>query len=69
MPVHDQLAIALYRLGHYGNATMTMHVAEWAGVLEGSVVNCTRHVTLALLSFHDFAMAWPDVEQKVGCRG
>lgn len=76
MPVRDQLAISLYRFGHYGNAAMIVHVAEWAGISEGSVINCTRRVSLALLSFHDFAMAWPDddmrerakvfVEQKVG---
>jgi hypothetical protein len=32
MPVEQQLAIALYRFGHYGNAASTMKVALWAGV-------------------------------------
>jgi len=29
MPVEDQVAIALYRFGHYGNAASTMKVALW----------------------------------------
>ena len=32
MPVAEQLAIALFRFGHYGNATSTLKVALWAGV-------------------------------------
>ena len=37
MPVKQQLAIALYRFGHYGNAASTMKVALWAGVGFGTV--------------------------------
>jgi hypothetical protein len=32
MPVEEQLAIALYRFGHYGNAAGQMKTALWAGV-------------------------------------
>jgi len=32
VPVTQQVAIALYHFGHYGNAASTMKVALWAGV-------------------------------------
>ncbi|KAF8221558.1 hypothetical protein L208DRAFT_1531044 [Tricholoma matsutake] len=32
MSVEEQLAITLYRFGHYGNAALTMKVALWAGI-------------------------------------
>ena len=34
-PVERQLAIALYRFGHYGNAAGLQKVANWAGVGKG----------------------------------
>ena len=37
MPVDEQLAIALFRFGHYGNAASTMKVALWAGIGFGTV--------------------------------
>jgi hypothetical protein len=37
MPVAHQLAIALYRFGHYGNAMSTVKVALWAGYGYGTV--------------------------------
>jgi hypothetical protein len=37
MPVEQQLAIALYHYGHYGNAANMMKVALWAGVGFGTV--------------------------------
>ena len=37
MPVEDQIAIALYRFGHFGNAVSNMKVALWAGVGYGTV--------------------------------
>lgn len=36
-PVEEQLAIALFRFRHYGNAASTMKVALWAGVGYGTV--------------------------------
>lgn len=78
MPVRDQLAITLYRLGHYGNAASTALVAEWAGVSEGTVLDCTKRVILSLLALHDEVIYWPEegselkekakawVEQKAG---
>lgn len=60
--VRIQLAIVLNRLGHYGNAASVIQIADWAGVSEGSVVNCTRRVILSLLNLHDVAFAKPTAE-------
>jgi hypothetical protein len=49
MPVEDQLAIALYRFGHNGNAASLQSVANWAGVGKGTVTLATRRVMTALL--------------------
>ncbi|KAF5346002.1 hypothetical protein D9758_013848 [Tetrapyrgos nigripes] len=49
MPVADQLAIALYRFGHYGNAAGLDAVRRWAGVGKGTVVLVTKRVLAALL--------------------
>lgn len=50
IPVEQQLAIALYRFGHYGNAASTMKVALWAGVGFGTVPLVTKCVLKALNS-------------------
>jgi hypothetical protein len=50
MPVDEQLAIALYQFGHYGNAASTMKVALWSGVGFGTVSLVTNHVIKALCS-------------------
>lgn len=57
--VRIQLAIVLNRVGHYGNAASVAHLADWAGVGEGTVINCTRRVLLAVLDLHDIAFAKP----------
>ncbi|KAJ7154918.1 hypothetical protein C8R43DRAFT_884922 [Mycena crocata] len=49
MPVEDQLAIALYRFGHSGNAAGLQPVANWAGVGKGTVTLVTRRVMTAIL--------------------
>ncbi|KAG6896149.1 hypothetical protein C0992_009941 [Termitomyces sp. T32_za158] len=48
MPIERQVAIALYRFGHYGNAASTMKVALWAGVSYGFIRNVTMRVMAAL---------------------
>jgi hypothetical protein len=53
--IRIQLAVVLYRLGHYGNSASVADIADWAGVSEGSVVMFTRWVLLALLDLHDTA--------------
>lgn len=59
LPVAVQLAIFLNRAGHYGNAISVFDVALWAGVSEGSVVNCTNRVMTALLAQHDTFIKFP----------
>jgi hypothetical protein len=59
-----QLAIALYRFGHDGNAASVESIAQWAGVSAGTVVNCTRRVIIALLSLHDNVIQYPSQEEK-----
>lgn len=64
IPVHEQLAITLFRLGHDGNAASVIAVAQWAGVSSGAVVKCTRRVMVAFLALHDAAIHWPTEEEK-----
>lgn len=66
IPVEEQLAIALYRFGHDGNAAGHAAVARWAGVGQGSVGLHTRRVMTAILrrSFMDNAVRWPTEEEK-----
>ncbi|KAL1937494.1 hypothetical protein VTO73DRAFT_13146 [Trametes versicolor] len=47
-PVETQLAIALWRFGHHGNAAGLQKVANWAGVAKGYVLLATRRVIVAL---------------------
>jgi hypothetical protein len=63
-PVPVQLAIFLYRAGHYGNAASPEAIGHWAGVSPGTVVNCTNRVMLALLSLHDEVVHLPTSEEK-----
>jgi hypothetical protein len=66
MPVAEQLAIALFRFGHYGNATSTLKVALWAGVGYGTVHLVTSRVLKALCSeqFWRSALQWSSDEAK-----
>jgi hypothetical protein len=52
-PVDQQLAVALYGLGRYGNAASLEDVARVAGCSEGSVENFTNRVFTAIESLHD----------------
>jgi hypothetical protein len=45
----QQLAVALYRFGHDGNATSLQSVANWAGLGKGTILLCTRRVMAAIL--------------------
>lgn len=66
MPVEEQVAIALYRFGHYGNAASTMKVALWAGVGFGTVPLVTGRVMKAICSdrFRRSAVRWANDEAK-----
>ena len=48
MPVAEQLAIALFRFGHYGNAVNVIKTALWAGVGYGTVHLVTNRVIKAV---------------------
>lgn len=64
MPVKHQLAIFLYRAGHYGNAATPQEIGHWAGVSPGTVVNCTNRVMVALTALHKEAIHLPTAEEK-----
>ena len=66
MGVKHQVAIALYRFGHYGNAVSTVKVALWAGYGYGTVRLATKRVMAALCSerFRRSAIRWSSEEAK-----
>lgn len=63
-PVEIQLAIALYRFGHDGNAASVEGIAQWAGVSAGMVVKSTYRVIIAFLALHDSVIHWPSDQEK-----
>ncbi|KAF9514844.1 hypothetical protein BS47DRAFT_1244768, partial [Hydnum rufescens UP504] len=63
-PVEHQLAIALFRFGHFGNVASVESVAQWAGCSAGAVVTCTRHVMQAITACHDLAIHPPNASEK-----
>lgn len=78
-PVDHQLAVMLYRLGHYGNAASIEGVATWAGISEGSVEAYTRRCIIAINRHQTRFVCKPTteeievekrwVEKQVGCPG
>jgi hypothetical protein len=66
MPVEEQVAIALFRFGHDGNASSLQKVADWAGVGKGTVILATRRVMTAVLhpEFMQAAVHFPSPEEK-----
>jgi hypothetical protein len=62
MPVDQQLAIALFRFGHFGNSASVESVAQWAGVSAGMVVNATRRVMVAFLDLTTTSFGGPTLE-------
>jgi hypothetical protein len=67
-PVSEQVAVALYRLGHYGNAASIHDIALWAGWGVGTVHYATRRFLVAVCrpSFLQPAVAWPNqADQEV----
>ncbi|KAF7328200.1 DDE Tnp4 domain-containing protein [Mycena venus] len=59
-PVYIQLAIALYRFGHHGNAASVESIAQWAGISVGLVVKCTHRIIIA---FYE-VIRWPTEAEK-----
>ncbi|KAF8572921.1 hypothetical protein K439DRAFT_1377001, partial [Ramaria rubella] len=64
LPVCEQLAIALYWFGHFGNSASVESIAQWASVAAGTVVNCTWWVMVAFLHLHDEVIWWPNETEK-----
>ncbi|KAJ7125825.1 hypothetical protein C8R43DRAFT_898044, partial [Mycena crocata] len=66
LPVDQQLAVALYRFGHDGNAASIQGVANWAGLGKGTVHLITRRVMTAVLcpGFMQSAVHMPTAEEK-----
>ncbi|KAH6876643.1 hypothetical protein BKA70DRAFT_239536 [Coprinopsis sp. MPI-PUGE-AT-0042] len=66
MPVEHQVAITLYRFGHYGNSASVSEVARWAGYGTGTILLVTRRVIQAMLrpSFRNRAVRRPTAEEK-----
>ncbi|KAF8576129.1 hypothetical protein K439DRAFT_1649368 [Ramaria rubella] len=66
LPVNQQLAVVLYRLGHYGNAASMQKVGLWAGFGYGTVDKCTWWVLTAVCDegFRWVVMRWPSEIQK-----
>ncbi|GJJ11590.1 hypothetical protein Clacol_005825 [Clathrus columnatus] len=64
--VGRQIAVALYRLGHYGNAASMQKVTLWAGMGYGTVDLCTRRVLMAISNprFRQPLFKWPDCAEK-----
>ncbi|KAF7300902.1 DDE Tnp4 domain-containing protein [Mycena kentingensis (nom. inval.)] len=66
LPVPVQLAIALYRFGHYGNGVSVRKVGLQLGVGFGTVVKATRRVIAALCRdrVRQAAIRWPTEAEK-----
>jgi hypothetical protein len=65
-PVEQQVAIALFRFGHFGNAAGVQMVANWAGVSKGYVFTATQRVMAAVLraSFRNQYVRMPTRREK-----
>ena len=64
LPVRVQLAITLFRFGHYGNAASVILTAQTFFVSVGSVVKATQRVTAAILRWEDAEIRWPDASRR-----
>ncbi|KAG1805224.1 uncharacterized protein BJ212DRAFT_1544182 [Suillus subaureus] len=51
-PIDRQLAVALFRFGHYGNAATVTKVALWAGIGYGTVRLYTNRIMIAVCWDH-----------------
>ncbi|KFH68198.1 hypothetical protein MVEG_05017 [Podila verticillata NRRL 6337] len=65
-PVAVQLALALDRLGHFGNGMAITRLSHQWKRSEGSCINITNRVIKALLSLSDQFTAWPSPEFRAG---
>lgn len=63
-PVWIQLAITLYRLGHYGNSASVRDIAQNFGFSEGAVEKFTQRCFTALESLHNAVVRGLTPEEK-----
>lgn len=70
IPVEEQIAIALYRFGHDGNAASQSAVSRWAGSGKGSPALHTKRVMTAILrpSFTKKAIRLPTPAEKAAAK-
>jgi hypothetical protein len=59
-----QLAIGLYNLGTYGNASGVSAIADKFGVSEGAVASFTSRVIKALMHLSTNWIRWPDKNER-----
>jgi hypothetical protein len=66
LPVDQQVAVALYRFGHGGNAASIQAIANWAGLGKGTIHLITRRVMTAVLrpGFMQTAVRMPTATEK-----
>lgn len=66
IPIDHQLAIYLFRLGHYGNTASFHRLSHWSGYSTGTVRLATRRVKTAILrkDFRDEAVRFPTEQEK-----
>jgi hypothetical protein len=66
IPIDQQLAVTLYRLGHFGNGVSMADVGLWAGLGHGTIDRITRRVLSALNRPHIrmAAVHWPTPEER-----
>lgn len=69
-PVAEQLAVALYRFGHFGNAAGIEEVGLWFGFSYGFVDVCTRRVLVALgrAEMRAACIHWPGADEREAAR-
>lgn len=49
MPIEHQLAMTLYRFGHFGNAASLEKIGRWSGYGKGTIPLVTQRVMTAIL--------------------
>jgi hypothetical protein len=62
--VEDQLSIAMWRFGRYGNGSSLMDISSRFGISEGMVNKATKTVIKAILSLQTKYLSWYSTEEK-----
>ncbi|KAI0037781.1 hypothetical protein FA95DRAFT_1472201, partial [Auriscalpium vulgare] len=70
IPVENQLAIALYRFGRFGNGAGLQDVANWAGIGQGTVTLVVKRVMTAVLrpDFVGESVRFPTSAEKAAAK-